>query len=205
MEHGTRFRVQLGAHLSTGLFLDQRPQRAWLARNASGLRVLNTFAHAGAFSVAAACAGAETVSLDLSKAWLARVATQLRENGLDPAHHDTIYGDVFDWLPRLAKRGERYDLVILDPPSTSVGTRKRRWSVARDYGALAALAASMVAPGGRLWTVTNHKKTTPNHFVGLVSKTLPADFELERVCPPAVDFPCAGPAPVKTLVWRRSG
>ena len=190
--------------LSTGLFLDQRPQRAWLARNAAGLRVLNTFAHAGGFSVAAACAGAETVSVDLSKVWLARVPIQLRENGVDPAGHDTIYGDVFDWIPRLAKRGERFDLVILDPPSTSVGKRKKRWSVTRNYGELAALGASMVSPGGALWTVTNHRKTTPNHFARQVSKALPRDFALERVCPQAVDFPCAGPAPVKTLVWRRA-
>ncbi|MEZ4471982.1 MAG: class I SAM-dependent methyltransferase [bacterium] len=46
-EHGTRLRATLGDQLSTGLFLDQRPQRAWLAQHAAGLRVLNTFAHAG--------------------------------------------------------------------------------------------------------------------------------------------------------------
>ena len=204
MEHGTRYRVQLGRQLSTGLFLDQRPQRAWLARNAHGLRVLNTFAHAGGFSIAAASAGAQTVSVDLSKSWLARIPGQLRENGVDPTGHDTIYGDVFDWIPRLAKRGERFDLVILDPPSTSVGTRKKRWSVARNYGELAALGASMVSPGGALWTVTNHRKSTPNHFARQVSKALSEDFSLERVCPQAVDFPCAGSAPVKTLVWRKA-
>lgn len=203
MEHGTRYQVQLGRHLSTGLFLDQRPQRAWLAQNGGGLRILNTFAHAGGFSVAAACAGAETVSVDLSKAWLARIPGQLAANGIDPTGHDTIYGDVFDWLPRLAKRGERFDLVILDPPSTSVGKRKKRWSVARNYGELAALGASMVSPGGALWTITNHRKTMPNQFARLVSKALSDDFTLERVCPQSIDFPCAGPAPVKTLVWRK--
>lgn len=204
-EHGTRYVVQLGGQLSTGLFLDQRPQRAWLAAHAGGMRVLNTFAHAGGFSVAAARAGAETVSVDLSKAWLERIPLQLAAAGLDPGRHDTIYGDVFDWIRRLAKRGERYDLVILDPPSTSVGTTKKRWSAARDYPELVRLALPLVAPGGRLWTATNHRKLTPARFARAVAEGHRGALELERVCPPAVDFPCAGPPPVKTLVWRRPG
>ena len=65
LEHGVKYAVQLGSQLSTGMFLDQRPQRAWLTRNAAGLHILNTFAHAGAFSIAAATAGATTVSIDL--------------------------------------------------------------------------------------------------------------------------------------------
>jgi 23S rRNA (cytosine1962-C5)-methyltransferase len=201
-EHGVRFLVRLGVDLSTGLFLDQRPQRAWLAQNAAGMRVLNTFAHAGGFSVAAACAGAETVSVDLSRAWLERVPEQLQANGLSLVGHDCIYGDVFDWLRRLGKRGERYDLVILDPPSTSVGQRKKRWSARRDYPELVALAAPLVAPGGRLWTATNHRGISPKRFASLVPAGLPAGVRLERICPPAVDFPCDGPAPVKTFVWR---
>lgn len=202
-EHGTPYVVQLGAQLSTGLFLDQRPQRAWLAAHAGGLRVLNTFAHAGGFSIAAARAGAETVSVDLSRGWLERIPLQLAAMGLDPARHDRIYGDVFDWLRRLGKRGERFDLVILDPPSTSVGKTKTRWSAARDYPELVRLALPLVAPGGRLWTATNHRQLTPQRFAAKVAEGLGGAMHLERVCPPAVDFPCVGPAPVKTLVWRR--
>ncbi len=201
-EHGVGYLVDLGAQLSTGLFLDQRPQRAWLARNAGGMRVLNTFAHAGGFSVAAATAGAETVSVDLSKGWLARIPPQLELNGVDPARHDAIYGDVFDWLRRLGNRGERFDLVVLDPPGTSVGKKKKRWSAARDYHELVALAAPLVAPGGRLWTATNVRKLGPRRFAEQVLEGLPDGARLERVCPPPVDFPTDGPAPVKTMVWR---
>ncbi|MEZ4431032.1 MAG: class I SAM-dependent methyltransferase [bacterium] len=202
-EHGTPYRVQLGDQLSTGLFLDQRPQRAWLARHAGGMRVLNTFAHAGGFSVAAAQAGATTVSVDLSRVWLDRIPPQLAALGVDPAGHDRIYGDVFDWLRRLGKRGERFDLVILDPPSTSVGTRKRRWSAARDYPELVRLALPLVAPGGWLWTATNHRQLGAARFAHKVAEGGGGELLLWRVCPPAVDFPCRGPAPVKTLVWRR--
>ena len=202
VERGVRYQVDLGAALSTGLFLDQRAQRGWLSTHAGGLRVLNTFAHAGGYSVAAGLAGAETVSIDLSRAWLDRIPRQLADNGIDPSRHDCIYGDVFDWVRRLAKRGEQFDLVILDPPGTSVGKRKRRWSAVSDYDALVALAAPLVRPGGRLWTTTNVRRLGPGRFAGMVRRGLPHGARLERVCPPPVDFPCDGPAPVKTLVWR---
>ena len=202
VERGVRYQVDLGAALSTGLFLDQRVQRAWLGANAGGMRVLNTFAHAGGYSIAAGLAGAETVSIDLSRAWLDRIPRQLVDNGVDPARHDCIYGDVFDWVRRLARRGERFDLVILDPPGTSVGKKKRRWSAARDYDALVELAAPLVRPGGRLWTTTNVRRLGPRRFAGMVRRGLPDGARLERVCPPPIDFPSDGSAPVKTLVWR---
>ena len=201
-EHGVRYHVELADRLSTGLFLDQRPQRAWLRQHADGARVLNTFAHAGAFSVAAAVGGAETVSVDLSRSWLERLPPQLAANGVDPARHDRIHGDVFDWVRRLARRGERFDLVVLDPPGTSVGRRKKRWSATRDYHELVALAAPLVSPGGRLWTATNVRKLLPRRFARLVRRGLPEGARLERVCPPPVDFPHDGPTPVKTFVWR---
>jgi len=98
VENGVTYHVSLGDALSTGIFLDQRPQRAWLTRNCSPeTRVLNCFAHCGAFSVAAATAGASTVSLDLDKKWLDRVWPQIIANGIEEdslaERHDCIYGD----------------------------------------------------------------------------------------------------------------
>ena len=212
-EAGVRYRVRLGAQLSTGLFLDQRPQRAWLSGRAgwrgayepplsSGMRLLNTFAHAGGFSVAAACAGAETVSIDLSPKWLSYLHESLALNGLSERGHRLCSGDVFDWLRRLAKRGERFDMIILDPPSTSVGKTKKRWSAKRDYPELVALTLALLAPGGRLLTATNHRQISPERFVQMVSGALPERFELERVCAPSLDFPSDGPLGVKNLIWR---
>lgn len=203
LEHGTPYLVELGEQLSTGLFLDQRPQRAWLARHGHGLRILNTFAHAGGFSIAAATAGAQTLSIDLSKHWLGFIPRQLAQLGIDAQHHDCIYGDIFDWLPRLAKRGEKFDLIILDPPSTSVGRKKKRWSARTHYPELVRLAIQLLRPGGRLWTSTNHRGITPRRFAALVTQGCP-ELELERVCPPALDFPCRGPRNQKTFVWRWS-
>lgn len=202
-EAGVRYAVELGTHLSTGLFLDQRPQREWLAHSARPWgRVLNTFAHAGGFSVAAAHAGAETVSIDLSGQWLNRIPAQLELNELNPAPHRLLTGDVFDWLRRLAKRGERFDLIILDPPSTSVGTKRKRWSAAKDYPALIELTLPLLAAGGRILTATNHRKLTPHRFAHLVASALPQGFTLERVCAPGVDYPTDAPLAVKNLIWR---
>ncbi len=204
-EAGVRYAVELGHQLSTGLFLDQRPQRAWLAKSKrSWGRVLNTFAHAGGFSIAASVAGAETVSIDLSTKWLDRIPHQLELNGVDPRSHRQLIGDVFDWLRRLQKRGERFDLIILDPPSTSVGKKKKRWSAARDYPELVSLTLPLLNPGGRLLTCTNSRKLTPYKFARSLSEVMPRaeGYQLERVCAPGVDFPTDQPLPVKNLVWR---
>lgn len=101
-ENGVTFLATLDKDLSTGIFLDQRLQRAWLTRNCNNAtKVLNCFAHCGAFSIAAATAGASTLSIDLNKKNVDRIPEQLKLNGIeyDGHHHDYIYGDCFDWLP----------------------------------------------------------------------------------------------------------
>ena len=204
-EAGVQYAVELGEHLSTGLFLDQRPQRAWLAQSKRPWgRVLNTFAHAGGFSIAAALAGAETVSVDLSAKWLDRIPSQLELNGINPHGHRCLVGDVFDWLRRLQKRGEKFDLIILDPPSTSVGKKKKRWSAVKDYPELIQLTLPLLAPGAYLLTCTNHRKLTPMKFVKLLGQALPKSegYSLERVCAPGLDFPSDGMLGVKNLLWR---
>lgn len=207
-ENGVTYLVSLDRDLSTGLFLDQRPQRAWLSRHCGpDTRVLNCFAHTGAFSVAAAAAGASTVSLDLSQKWLDRLPQHLEANGIPfDERHDCIYGDCFDWLVRLAKRGEQYDIVILDPPSASVGKKKKRWSVKNDMDELVALAAGLVKKGGVLWTTTNSKSIAADKFARLCRKGLDdagiPNAKLERIQPMPVDFPSIGAQPVKNLVWR---
>ena len=207
LENGVTYHVSLDKDLSTGIFLDQRSNRGWLTRNCDeNTKVLNCFAHCGAFSVAAATAGASTVSLDLNKKWLDRVEPQLKANGIDfDERHDCIFGDCFEWLEKLGKRGEKFDIVILDPPSSSVGKKKRRWSVNRDMAELVQLAAPLVKKGGLLWTTTNSASLPPMKFAGLCRKGFEnagIDSRLERIQPMSVDFPSIGAQPVKNLVWR---
>ena len=114
--------------------------------------------------------------------------------------------DCFEWLARLAKRDEKYDIVILDPPSSSVGSKKKRWSVKNDMDELVELAAVLVKKGGLLWTTTNSASMNPFKFARLCKKGLDAagipNAKLERLQPMPVDFPVVGSQPVKNLVWR---
>ena len=207
LENGVTYHVSLDRDLSTGIFLDQRSNRAWLTRNCNeNTHVLNCFAHCGAFSIAAAMAGASTVSLDLNKKWLDRVEPQLKANSIDfDERHDCIFGDCFEWLEKLKKRGEKFDIVILDPPSSSVGKKKKRWSVNRDMAELVELAAPLVKKGGLLWTTTNSASLPPLKYSVLCRKGFERagiESNLERIQPMSVDFPSIGPPPVKNLVWR---
>ena len=99
---------------------------------------------------------------------------------------------------------ERFDLVILDPPSTSTAHGKR-WSAGHDYPELVRQALPLVAPGGHLWTITNHRATPLERFARRIAGVLPEGAMLERICPPPLDFPEDGPFLVKTLVWALPG
>lgn len=161
VENGMRFGVTLGAGLSTGLFVDQRDNRARVREAAAGGRVLNLFSYTCSFSVAAALGGAsEVVSVDLSGRALERGRKNFELNGLDPAAHRFFKEDAVKWLGRAARRGERFRLIVLDPPSFST-VGKGTFSVERRYGEVASLALALLEPGGQLLAVTNHTRTSP--------------------------------------------
>ncbi len=168
-EDGVLYRIDLADGLQNGIFLDQRDNRRRVAEMAAGLTVLNTFAYTCAFQVAAAVAGARrTVSVDASARALARGRENLAGNGQDdPTRHETLRGDVFGWLPRLQRRGEPFDLVVLDPP-TYARVGKRRFSAGRDYAELVALAAPLVAPGGWMLACINHSKVDRRRFAQMI-------------------------------------
>src|SRR5258708_10367223 len=130
-ENGVQYELSFKEGYSVGLLLDQRDNRRRLLANhvaadfplfpggAAGADVLNTFAYTCGFSVCAAKAGARTTSLDLSKKYLEWGKRNFALNQIDPAAHNFIYGDVFDWLRRLSKKKRAYDAIILDPPTVS--------------------------------------------------------------------------------------
>lgn len=160
-EGALRFRVHVAEGYSSGLFVDQRESRSRVWQTARGLRVLNLFSYTCSFSVAAAAGGAaEVVSVDLSGRALERGRENFLENGLDPAAHRFYQADVLDWLPRAARRGERFDLVVLDPPTFGTRAKARTFSVEKHYEELAVQALTLLSPKGRLLAVTNHRKTS---------------------------------------------
>lgn len=165
VENGMAFEISFESGYSQGIFLDQRDNRAEVRRRAApGLRVLNTFAYTGAFSVAAALGGAETTTLDLSQPYLDWAKRNFARNGLDPAAHHFCKGDTFHWLRRFARQGRRFDAVILDPPTFSRDERGRVFRIERDFGELAGLAAAVLAPQGWLLCCTNFRGITPRGF-----------------------------------------
>ena len=157
LENGVPYLIRPGADLSIGLFGDARPARAWVRQHAPlGGRVLNTFAYTCGFGLNAALAGARSVkNLDLSRKVLAWGQDNYALSGLKAPDDDFLYGDVFDWLRRLAKRGEPFELVILDPPGFA-RSKAGVWRSERDYARLLAQAAAVTAPGGQVLALCNH-------------------------------------------------
>jgi 23S rRNA (cytosine1962-C5)-methyltransferase len=154
-ENGVRYGLDFAAGYSAGLFLDQRSNRAFL-RGIAPRRLLNTFAYTCSFSVVAALAGAETVSIDLSKKSLERGRANFALNHLDPgAGHRFLADDVLDVLPRLARRGEVFDAIVLDPPTFSRGNKGRRWQVGQHLEELVIAAMELAAPSARILVSTN--------------------------------------------------
>lgn len=154
-ENGVRYGLDFAAGYSAGLFLDQRMNRAFL-RNVRTKRMLNTFSYTCSFSVVAALAGAETVSMDLSKKSLDRGRANFVLNDLDPnAGHQFIADDVLEVLPRFARRGEKFDAIVLDPPTFSRGNKGRRWQVEQHLEELVLAAMELAAPSSRILVSTN--------------------------------------------------
>lgn len=196
MEGGVAYEARFDEGLSVGLFLDMREVRGWVRSNAAGKTVLNLFAYTCAFGVCAALGGAARVlNLDLSRRFLNWGQENYRLNDLEASPHDFLFGDVFDWLGRFARRDQRFDMVIVDPPSAST-SRRGRFAVERDYGRLVEAAARVLADRGMLLAATNHAGITSRRFEALIQQGLArADRrvrgELGRWHEPRGDFPLA--------------
>jgi 23S rRNA (cytosine1962-C5)-methyltransferase len=163
-ENGLPFRVRLGEGLSTGVFLDQRANRARVRELAKGARVLNLFAYTCAFTVAAAAGGArESLSVDASSRVLAWGRENLAGAGLASSAHRFEPGDVFDVLARLAREKARFDLVCVDPPTYST-TRASRWTSGGDWRELGARVLRVLAPRGKVLACSNDRRLSQQKF-----------------------------------------
>ena len=193
MENGMRFWIDFTAGYSQGIFLDQRENRAESRKRARGLRVLNCFAYTCAFGVAAALGGAETVNIDLSKRYLDWGRRNYELNGIETAGHEFIYGEAQNWLERFARKGRRFDLVILDPPTFSRDREGRVFTVESGFAGLVRAAEAVLAEAGVLFCSTNQRTLAPEGFCRLIAQGLahpdawrmeerpmPADFTGQR-------------------------
>jgi 23S rRNA (cytosine1962-C5)-methyltransferase len=176
-EAGLEFEIDFGAGYSPGLFLDQRVNRAKLRSLARGRTLLNAFSYTCSFGVAAAVGGAATVNLDLSRNYLHWGQRNYELNQIDLRNHEFLYGDVFDWLGRFKRRGRKFDLIILDPPTFSRDRRSRVFRVQDDFGDLADRAAACLNRNGLLLCSTNFRGLTFNEFLRILRAGLESPFQ----------------------------
>ncbi len=149
-EAGLRFPIDPLSGQKTGWFFDQRPNRDRVAGLAKGARVLDVFCHAGAFGLRCAAAGAASVVLvDSSAPALAQAQEAAALNGM-AERIVTTRADAFEAMAALAEAGERFDVVVCDPPAFAK-SRKDAEAGLRAYGRMARLAAPLVAQDGFLF------------------------------------------------------
>jgi len=199
-ESGLAYDVDFATGYSTGLFCDQRANRRRL-RGLGPKRMLNTFAYTCAFSVAAAVEGAETLSVDLSKSSLNRGRRNFERNGLDPKAHRFIADDVLGVLPRLAQRGEKYDAIILDPPTFGRSSPKRAFRAERDYEDLIVAAVACAEPRAAILLSTNCLSLNVAKLKSMAMRVARGKVRFHEV-EPQPDFP---PGHGSATVWMLLG
>jgi 23S rRNA (cytosine1962-C5)-methyltransferase len=167
-ENGLNFSADVSSGQKTGFYLDQRDNRARLRTLSSGRTVLNLFSYTGAFSVSALAGGASrAVDVDSSEPALALAQEHRRANGFPSEGADFVRADVFEDLRRRAQAGERWDIVVCDPPAFA----KKRGDVeraARGYKDVNRLAMTLVRRGGWLLTCSCSGQIGPDLFQKIV-------------------------------------
>jgi len=236
-ENGVRYELGFNEGYSVGLFLDQRDnRRRFLIQHVAGdfpltrppgtlspsdgerdgvrgqgpaskPELLNCFAYTCGFSVCAGLGGMRTTSLDLSKKYLEWGKRNFELNGLNPLAHEFIYGDSFDWLRRLGKKGRTFDAVVLDPPTFSQSKESGVFRAEKDYGRLVKAALGVLRPSGVLLASTNAADWPPEAFVNEVRAAVRASgrrVEQDHYVPQPMDFPITREEPghLKTF-WLR--
>ena len=153
-ERHLRFGIDFGTGYSPGLFLDQRENRRYV-RHLAPARMLNCFAYTCSFSVSAASVGATTLNVDISKKYLTRGRENFALNSLKTIDHRFIVDDVRTVLPRLARKGEKFDVIILDPPTFSRAPGGKTFQIEHDFENLLIAALQLAERDGHLLLSTN--------------------------------------------------
>jgi 23S rRNA (cytosine1962-C5)-methyltransferase len=190
-EAGLTFFVNLTDYLDTGLFLDHRITRGMVQDWSKGKRVLNLFCYTGSFSVYAMAGGAaEVVSVDLSNTYLQWAERNMKANFSDTSDAHFIQADVLQYLSKIEK--ERFDLIILDPPTFSNSKRMNDFfDVQQHHVALINDCLRILSTHGILIFSTNYtrfalddKNIHASEIKDITKATTPFDFtgKLQRAC-----------------------
>ncbi|QEN09018.1 methyltransferase domain-containing protein [Oceanispirochaeta crateris] len=186
-ENDLSFQVNLRDYIDTGLFLDHRPTRQMVREECFDLSVLNLFSYTGSFSVYAASGGAKRITtVDLSAPYLEQAKENFRLNDFLPGAFEFVQADVFKFLKESAEKKEKWDLIILDPPTFSNSRKmERTLKIQDDYKELIEACCKVMKGGGRLLFSNNqsdfrfHKKDFPTglQIDEITKETTAEDFK----------------------------
>ncbi len=190
LEYGVKFLINLTDYLDTGLFLDHRETRRYVASKAKGKRLLNLFAYTCSFSVHAAVEGAVfTKSVDMSNTYTDWGRENFLLNGLSLKNNPIVRADCLKFLGEEIRSGTKYDLVVIDPPTISRSKKMdQMFDVQIDYVFLIESALQLLAEGGVIYFSTNSRKFVFNEaefpqcaILDVSDKTLPIDFHDPKI------------------------
>ncbi len=169
-ENGIKFLVDVKEGQKTGFFLDQKENRAAIAPFVKGKRVLDCFTHTGSFALHAGHYGArEVTGVDISEYACSFAEENARLNGLEGTVH-FLAANAFDLLAEKSRAGEKYDVIILDPPAFTK-TRSAVDSAKRGYKEINLRAMKMLEPGGTLITCSCSQHILPEMFREIVRES----------------------------------
>ena len=197
-ENDLTFEADVIKGQKTGHFLDQRDNRQMIKATSKGARVLDVFSCTGGFSVHAAAGGATEVhSVDIAEPAIAAAKRNMHYNRsvTGSARHVTTTGDAFEVMDRLGRSGERYDVVIIDPPSFASKSSERDGAI-RAYRKLSELGLPLVRPGGRLLQASCSSRVTEDDLVATVfsaARSQGRSFRSHEVTGHALDHPITFP------------
>ncbi len=188
MENGVRYIVDVEDGQKTGFFLDQKNNRRAIHRICKGKKVLDCFTHTGSFALNAGIAGAESVlGVDASELAVEQARENARLNGLE-GRVQFQCADVFELLPRLETGGERYGVVILDPPAFAK-SRNSVKNAAKGYREINLRGMKLVSDGGYLVTCSCSHFMEPELFARTIREAAAGAHKRLR----QVEFGTQGP------------
>jgi len=184
-EGDCRFWVNFEDYLDTGLFLDHRPIRNTIRHQSEGKAVLNLFAYTGAITVhAAKGAASSTLTLDMSKTYIAWAKRNMTLNGFESSNHEFLQLDCLKWLER-PTTDKKFDIIFLDPPSFSNSKRMDEiFDVQKDHVSIITGAMKLLSADGVLYFSNNRrgfKMDTPSlgqyQIINITDESVPRDFK----------------------------
>lgn len=190
-ENNVNYAVYLDDGAMVGIFLDQKEVRNHLKEICKpGMKMLNMFSYTGAFSMPAALSGAVTTSVDLASRSLEKTIENFKLNDIDEKNQNIVVIDVFDYFDIARKNMDKFDVIVLDPPSYA-NSKKRRFTVQKDYGELIEKSLKLIENNGIIVASTNCSVLPMKKFKTQIDKAFEnqnMSYELIKTYRLPIDF-----------------